>query len=90
MGSFNSAPKINNVDSQDDGLVLPSGLSTPALLQHVQQLRGGGIEQPSLLTRGFLKPLLADEDVADGLRCLKLNSVSRGRIASLPYPRAII
>nr|AAT94521.1 GH03334p [Drosophila melanogaster] len=77
MGSFNSAPKINNVDSQDDGLVLPSGLSTPALLQHVQQLRGGGIEQPSLLTRGFLKPLLADEDVADGLRCLKLNSVSR-------------
>ncbi|XP_032578265.1 nocturnin isoform X3 [Drosophila sechellia] len=77
MGSFNSAPKINNVDSQDDGLVLPAGLSTPALLQHVQQLRGGGIEQPSLLTRGFLKPLLADEDVADGLRCLKLNSVSR-------------
>ncbi|XP_016993514.2 nocturnin isoform X1 [Drosophila takahashii] len=77
MGSFNSAPKINNVDSQDDGLELPTGLSTSALLQHVQQLRGGGIEQPSLLTRGFLKPLLVDEDVADGLRCLQLNSVSR-------------
>ncbi|XP_017113812.1 nocturnin isoform X2 [Drosophila elegans] len=77
MGSFNSAPKINNVDSQDDGLEFPTGLSTSALLQHVQQLRGGGIEQPSLLTRGFLKPLLRDDDVADGLRCLQLNSVSR-------------
>ncbi|XP_065721385.2 nocturnin isoform X6 [Drosophila suzukii] len=77
MGSFNTAPKINNVDSQDDGLELPAGLDTSALLQHVQQLRGGGIEQPSLLTRGFLKPLPVDEDVADGLRCLQLNSVSR-------------
>ncbi|XP_037721396.1 nocturnin isoform X2 [Drosophila subpulchrella] len=77
MGSFNTAPKINNVDSQDDGLELPAGLDTSALLQHVQQLRGGGIEQPSLLTRGFLKPFPVDEDVADGLRCLQLNSVSR-------------
>ncbi|XP_003736916.2 nocturnin isoform X1 [Drosophila pseudoobscura] len=78
MGSFNSAPKINNVDSQDDGLELPKGLlSTSALLQHVQQSRGMGIEQPSLLSRCFLKPLLMDEDVTDGLRCLQLNSVSR-------------
>ncbi|XP_020813382.1 uncharacterized protein LOC110188135 isoform X1 [Drosophila serrata] len=78
MGSFNSAPKINNVDSQDDGLELPTGLSTAALLQHVQQLRNnGGLEQSSLLTRGFLKPLQTSEDVTDGLRCLKLNSVSR-------------
>ncbi|KAH8292558.1 hypothetical protein KR054_012598 [Drosophila jambulina] len=78
MGSFNSAPKINNVDSQDDGLELPTGLSTAALLQHVQQLRNsGGLEQSSLLTRGFLKPLQTGDDVADGLRCLKLNSVSR-------------
>ncbi|XP_041631464.1 nocturnin isoform X7 [Drosophila kikkawai] len=78
MGSFNSAPKINNVDSQDDGLELPTGLSTAALLQHVQQLRNsGGLEQSSLLTRGFLKPLQTADDVTDGLRCLKLNSVSR-------------
>ncbi|KAH8243483.1 hypothetical protein KR032_007773 [Drosophila birchii] len=78
MGSFNSAPKINNVDSQDDGLELPTGLSTAALLQHVQQLRNsGGQEQSSLLTRGFLKPLQTRDDVTDGLRCLKLNSVSR-------------
>lgn len=79
MGSFNSAPKINNVDSQDDDLELPEGLSTSALLQHVQKLWGGRIEQTSLLTRQFLKPLLADEDFTDGLRGLKLNSVSRGR-----------
>jgi len=79
MGSFNSAPKINNVDSQDDGLELPKGLSTSALLEHVQKLRGGGIDQPSLLTRSFLKPSLISEDVTDGLRCLKLNAVSRGK-----------
>ncbi|XP_034484503.1 nocturnin isoform X6 [Drosophila innubila] len=77
MGSFNSAPKINNVDSQDDGLELPKGLSTVALLEHVQQLRGGGIDPPSLLTRSFLNPSLTSEDVTDGLRCLKLNAVSR-------------
>ncbi|XP_064551476.1 nocturnin isoform X3 [Drosophila montana] len=77
MGSFNSAPKINNVDSQDDGLELPKGLNTAALLEHVQQLRGGGIDQPSLLSRCFLKPSLLSEDVTDGMRCLKLNSVSR-------------
>ncbi|XP_030373525.1 nocturnin isoform X2 [Scaptodrosophila lebanonensis] len=78
MGSFNSAPKINNVDSQDDGLELPKGLSTAALLQHVQQLRGG--DQAPLLKRYFLKPqtpMFIDEDVTDGLRCLKLNAVSR-------------
>jgi len=78
MGSFNSAPKINNVDSQDDGLELPKGLSTVALLEHVQQLRGGGIDQPSLLSRSFLNPSMISEDVTDGLRCLKLNAVSRG------------
>ncbi|KAL7730654.1 hypothetical protein ACLKA6_003431 [Drosophila palustris] len=77
MGSFNSAPKINNVDSQDDGLELPKGLSTVALLEHVQQLRGGGIDQPSLLTRSFLNPSLIGGDVSDGLRSLNLNAVSR-------------
>ncbi|KAH8358915.1 hypothetical protein KR093_003245, partial [Drosophila rubida] len=77
MGSFNSAPKINNVDSQDDGLELPKGLSTDALLEHVHQLRGNGIDRPSLLTRSFLKPSLGNVDVTDGLRCLKLNAVSR-------------
>ncbi|XP_017847980.1 nocturnin isoform X2 [Drosophila busckii] len=85
MGSFNSAPKINNVDSQDDGLELPKGLSTSALLEHVQQLRGGGIDQPSLLTRSFLKPTLNSEDVTDGLRSLNINAVSR--VCSAPVER---
>ncbi|KRG01693.1 uncharacterized protein Dmoj_GI25727, isoform E [Drosophila mojavensis] len=77
MGSFNSAPKINNVDSQDDGLELPKGLSTDALLDHVRQLHGSGVVKPSLLSRCFLKPPLNSDDVTDGLRCLQLNSVSR-------------
>lgn len=81
MGSFNSAPKINNVDSQDDGLELPKGLNASELLQHVKNLRGDNF--PPLLTRYFLKPLpqlsaqLAGTDITDGLRYLQLNSVSR-------------
>ncbi|KAH8406636.1 hypothetical protein KR222_000254, partial [Zaprionus bogoriensis] len=85
MGSFNSAPKINNVDSQDDGLELPKGLSTVALLEHVLQLRGSGNNQPPLLRRSFLKPSLIGEDVTDGLRCLQLNSVSR--VCSAPVEK---
>ncbi|XP_075159935.1 NADP/NADPH phosphatase nocturnin isoform X2 [Haematobia irritans] len=77
MGSFNSAPKINNNDTQDDGLDVPKGLSTPELLQHVKQLRGEN--QPPLLSRYFLKPMnsIISQDFTDGLRCLKLNSISR-------------
>lgn len=79
MGSFNSAPKINNVDSQDDGLDIPKGLTTSELLQHVKHLRG--LNQPPLLSRYFLKPVSSSisSDLTDGLRCLKLNSVSRGK-----------
>lgn len=83
MGSFNSAPKINNSDSQDDSLEIPKGLSTPELLQHCKHLRGEN--QPPLLTRFFLKPLttlssqMVSSDVTDGLRCLKLDAVSRGK-----------
>ena len=80
MGSFNSAPKINNIDSQDDGLEIPHGLNTNELLQHVKHLRGE--QQPPLLDRYFLKPSLTSQvvsnDLTDGLRYLKLNSVSRG------------
>ena len=81
MGSFNSAPKINNTDSQDDSLDIPNGLSTSELLQHVKHLRG--VHQPPLLSRFFLKPLssmstqLVPADITDGLRCLNLDAVSR-------------
>ncbi|XP_067644369.1 nocturnin isoform X2 [Eurosta solidaginis] len=83
MGSFNSAPKINNVDSQDDSLEIPKGLNTTELLQHVKHLRG--IHQPQLLTRYFVKPSLAN-DVTDGMRSLKLDTVSRdySMASSLP------
>lgn len=75
MGSFNSAPKINNVDSQDDSLEIPKGLNVTELLKHVKHLRG--IDRPQLLTRYFVKPSLTT-DVTDGLRSLKLSAVAKG------------
>ncbi|XP_065359369.1 nocturnin isoform X2 [Calliphora vicina] len=93
MGSFNSAPKINNSDCQDDSLQIPKGLSTPELLQHCKHLRGE--HQPPLLTRFFLKPLstlsaqMVSSDITDGLRCLKLDTVSRVCSAPLSDPNHI-
>lgn len=82
MGSFNSAPKINNIDTQDDGIEFPKDLNTNELLQHVKSLRGEN--HPPLLTRYFLKPSytasMVSNDITDGLRFLKFNSVSRGKI----------
>ncbi|XP_054732795.1 nocturnin isoform X2 [Anastrepha obliqua] len=86
MGSFNSAPKINNIDSQDDNLEIPKGLSTTDLLQHVKHLRG--IHQPQLLTRYFVKPSLTN-DVTDGMRSLKLNTVDRDYNAASKLPNHI-
>lgn len=83
MGSFNSAPKINNKDSQDDGLDLPKGLSTVALLEHVKKLHCLEKDQPPLLSRSFLKPSQFSADVTDGLHRLNLNSVSRGMLLYL-------
>ncbi|TMW51856.1 hypothetical protein DOY81_003052 [Sarcophaga bullata] len=93
MGSFNSAPKINNSDSQDDSLEIPKGLNAPELLQHCKYLRGEN--RPPLLTRFFLKPLttlssqMVSSDVTDGLRCLKLDAVSRVCSAPLADPNYI-
>lgn len=77
MGSFNSSPKINNVDSQDDSLEIPKDLNTTELLKHVKHLRG--IHQPQLLSRYFIKQSLTS-DVTDGLRSLKLNTVAKGEL----------
>lgn len=77
MGSFNSAPKINNADTQDDYLEVPHGLSTNDLVQHCRLMRGEN--QPQLLSRNFLKPTSISNDLTDGMRVLKLNSVSKGR-----------
>uniref|UniRef100_A0A1B0AHZ9 Nocturnin n=1 Tax=Glossina pallidipes TaxID=7398 RepID=A0A1B0AHZ9_GLOPL len=76
MGSFNLASKIANVDSQDDGLKLPTDLNIEKLLQHIKQLRGD--HQPPLLKRYFLKPNhfdMAAENDADNLRDLRVKSL---------------
>lgn len=80
MGSFNSAPKINNIDSQDDDVDVPAGLHTTAdLVNHCKLMRGDN--RPELLQRSFFKPIndLMLHDVTDGLRYLHLNSVSKGK-----------
>ncbi|XP_031640004.1 nocturnin isoform X3 [Contarinia nasturtii] len=78
MGSFNSAPKINNIDSQDDDVDIPNGLESAAdLVNHCKLMRGDN--RPELLQRSFFKPIndLSLNDVTDGLRYLHLNSVSK-------------
>lgn len=87
MGSFNSAPKINNIDSQDDDVDIPNSLETAAdLVNHCKLMRGDN--RPELLQRSFFKPIndLSLNDVTDGLRYLHLNSVSKGskKIGKLP------
>ncbi|KAJ6640810.1 Nocturnin [Pseudolycoriella hygida] len=73
MGSFNSAPKINNADTQDDFVDIPAGLSSSDLVHHCMRMRGDNL--PPLLTRSFLKPI--GNDITDGVRVLQLNSVSK-------------
>lgn len=73
MGSFNSAPKINNADTQDDYVDIPVGLTPPDLVHHCMRMRGDN--RPPLLKRSFLKPL--GNDITDGVRVLQLHSVSK-------------
>lgn len=82
MGSFNSAPKILNADTQDNELTCPPhGLNHHGLVQHCRLMRGEHL--PPLLSRAFLRPpaslrpLAAQDDVTDGLRVLQLNTVSK-------------
>lgn len=73
MGSFNSTPKINNVDSQDDNIVVPQGLTYTDLVRHCKLMRG--IERPELLTRSFYRPCaLFNQDLTDSIRNFHLNS----------------
>lgn len=77
VGSFNSAPKFNNADLQDDDCDIPSDIKTATnLVNHCKLMRGDN--QHELLARSFYKPpneLLAN-DITDGLRYLSLNSLS--------------
>lgn len=80
MGSFNSAPKINNIDSQDDDIEIPNGLATASdLVNHCKLMRGDN--RPELLQRSFFKQIndLPSHDITDGLRYLHLSSVSKGK-----------
>lgn len=91
MGSFNSAPKINNTDSQDDTLEVPEGLNTIDLLQHCKIMRGE--HRPQLLTRYFLNPTndsaIISNDITEGLRVLKLNAVSKVCSAPITSPNQL-
>lgn len=92
MGSFNSAPKILNADTQDNELTCPPhGLNHHGLVQHCRLMRGEHL--PPLLSRAFLRPFAglrsppAHDDVTDGLRVLQLNTVSKacsGPMAGAP------
>lgn len=95
MGSFNSAPKINNADTQDDYIDIPKGLSVSGLLQHCVLMRGE--HRPKLLQRNFFKPSLCNgmmsDNIADGLRVLRLNSVSTSTVTIkfiVSYPKRLI
>lgn len=90
MGSFNSAPKINNVDCQDDAVQVPSVMSVGDFVYHCKMMRGEN--RPQLLTRTFLKPpstATLSNDVTDGLRVLNLDSVSHTCSAPLGSPSDI-
>jgi hypothetical protein len=75
MGSFTSAPKILNEDTQDADVVLPACMGRDELLQHChQQLEN----LPALVKRSFRRLRQQFGDTADGLRVLQWNVLSRG------------
>jgi hypothetical protein len=75
MGSFTSAPKILNEDTQDADVVLPPRMSRDELLQHChQQLE----DLPALVKRSFRRLRQQLGDTTHGLRVLQWNILSRG------------
>lgn len=85
MGSFNSAPKIQNADTQDDCVEVPQHLANSIdLVDHCRVMRGESL--PQLLPRSFYTArqsvAILSADVTDGLRLLELNSVSKSELNS--------
>ncbi|XP_046684628.1 nocturnin isoform X1 [Homalodisca vitripennis] len=74
MGSFNSAPKILNEDTQDDDVTLPARMSQDQLLTHCRQQ----MSPPSLISRHF-RHLQTDcsESKPSTLRILQWNLLSQ-------------
>ncbi|XP_069701047.1 nocturnin isoform X3 [Periplaneta americana] len=84
MGSFTSAPKILNEDTQDADVELPERMSRDELLQHCHQQL---LNYPSLVKRCFRRLSQQFGDTASGLRVLQWNVLSRvcGEAVSSPY-----
>lgn len=78
MGSFNSAPKILNDDSQDNDIKLPQPISRNELLQYCQKRPYGQL----MTKRSFRKPLRKRTNNNDsenlGIKFKKLNVVTEG------------
>lgn len=84
MGSFTSAPKILNEDTQDADVELPARMSREELLQHChQQLEN----LPALVKRSFRRLRPQFGDTSEGVRVLQWNVLSRvcGEAVSSPY-----
>lgn len=75
MGSFTSAVKIQNDDTQDNDLAFPDQISRQELLQHCQKQLA---HLPAPIKRSFRRANDTDEDM--GLKYMKLNSISKGNI----------
>jgi hypothetical protein len=75
MGSFTSAPKILNEDTQDADVELPTHMSREELLQHCRQ----ELENlPALVKRSFRRLRPQFGDTSEGVRVLQWNVLSRG------------
>lgn len=84
MGSFTSAPKILNEDTQDADVELSARMSREELLQHChQQLES----LPALVKRSFRRLRPQFGDTSEGVRVLQWNVLSRvcGEAVSSPY-----
>ena len=80
MGSFTSAPKILNEDTQDADVELPAHMSREELLQHChQQLEN----LPALVKRSFRRLRPQFGDTSEGVRVLQWNVLSRGTYTEL-------
>ena len=76
MGSFTSAPKILNEDTQDMDVLMPAvHMSRDELVQHCHEQREG---LPSLVKRNFRRLGQQFGDTTSGVRVLQWNVVSRG------------
>jgi hypothetical protein len=77
MGSFTSAPKILNEDTQDGDVELPRRMSREELLQHCHQQLG---TLPALVKRRFKRLQAPFDSAPDGVRVLQWNVLSRGTV----------